>query len=510
MVPKLPIISTSLGELLPEHNLPEQFAGLNITGLTIDSREVKPGYLFIAVQGLQVHGKAFIDQAVANGAVAVLIDEETFDKNVSIPIIFIEGLENKLSQIAGSFFSHPSKAMAVVGITGTNGKTTCSHLLGQALSTFKKKVGVLGTLGFGLVDSSEEPLIDTGMTTPDAIQTQKILAEFCIQDCETIVMEVSSHALEQGRVSDVAIDTAVFTNLTHDHLDYHGSMDAYGQAKQKLFAMPTIKSAIVNQDDDFSKVIVPTLSESCRLLTYSVDSQKSNFKKSQNHFNLHSIQFAGSGMNAKLMTPDGEFEFASQLIGRFNLSNLLAVVAVLYEQGEPLKDIVAVLPYLKPVPGRMELIPNTLGVQVVIDFAHTPDALQNTLKTLSSDLQGSLWCIFGCGGDRDRQKRPEMARVAEKFADHVVVTSDNPRTESPIQIFADIEKGFVHPREVIVDRSTAIEYAITEAQAGDTILIAGKGHEDYQLIGDKKFPFSDQQQARLCLRQREQRESNNA
>ncbi len=493
----------------------QKAAGIVVKDLTIDSREIKSGSVFVAMQGLHAHGKDFIDQAVLNGACAILVDagDELISTSVDIavPVIGVPQLEQALSNIAGRFYHCPSRNLPVIGITGTNGKTTCSQLLAQALACLHQPCGVMGTLGCGVIkesqlqadDNLQDLLIATGMTTTDAITTQKICSQLVGQGAKALAMEVSSHGLIQHRVRGIDINTAVFTNLTHDHLDYHGTMAAYGQAKATLFAMPSVSMAVINEDDEFSKVLVENLRADIKLATYSLKQLDSLFDKSMAHFSFKSIEMGEQGLSALLKTPDGEYPITTKMVGQFNLSNLLSIITTLYINDYSMERIVPLIPLLKPVPGRMELIANQLDIQVVVDYAHTPDALRNALSALLPHTQGKLWCVFGCGGDRDRDKRPEMAAIAEKLADEIVVTSDNPRNESSVQIFADIEQGFQEPREVVADRASAIDFAINNARAGDVILIAGKGHEDYQIIGNQRFPFSDQQHARFSLRQRE-------
>jgi len=523
----------TLAQLFPAVSLDETIRYKPVAGITIDSREVENNFLFVAVKGLQFHGKDFAAQAIANGAVAILIDsEESFSlrstiTQMPVPIIALQNMEEKLSRIAGDFYGQPSYTVPVIGITGTNGKTTCSQLLAQSFALMDVPCGVMGTLGYGLISKKllesdndlQGVLTETGMTTTDPVRTQNICAILSERGANVIAMEVSSHGLSQFRVADIFIRTAVFTNLTHDHLDYHGSMAEYGAAKAMLFAMPSVTSAVINLDDSFSVTLIQQLRPDIQLVTYSLESGDGSLEGSDGgvtqvtcaesipssaHFSVKSIVASDQGTEAILLSPQGEYAIKTALVGQFNISNLLAIIASLYVNRYSLDSIVASLPLLKPVPGRMEVIPNKLGIQVVIDYAHTPDALKNTLLALKPHLVGKLWCVFGCGGDRDREKRPEMAAIAEALADQVVLTSDNPRTESSVQIFADIEAGFSTPRDVIVDRAGAIEFAVSHAERGDILLIAGKGHENYQIIGERSFPFSDHNEARLSLRRREQ------
>jgi UDP-N-acetylmuramoyl-L-alanyl-D-glutamate--2,6-diaminopimelate ligase len=378
------------------------------------------------------------------------------------------------------------------------------------LSLLGKSCGVIGTMGFGLLKNTEPKPNDivevnkikftsTGMTTADAIQMQEISSQLLSQGAEVVAMEVSSHGLVQHRVEALDINTAIFTNLSHDHLDYHKTMAAYGQAKLKLFTMPSIQSVVINSDDLFAEKILNALSKDVSAVTYGMHLE-SNY---ENYFAFTDVCPDKQGMKATLHSPEGEFLVQTQLIGHFNLHNLLAVIAVLWVNGYDLESVIKHIPFLKPVAGRMELLPTVLKFQVVVDYAHTPDALKQALLALKPFVTGRLWCVFGCGGDRDKEKRPEMAKVAEALADNIIVTNDNPRNEVPENIFSDIRRGFSRAHQEIPDRADAIAFAIQQAAEGDVILIAGKGHEDYQLIGGERFSFSDQKQARLVLREKE-------
>lgn len=500
-------IACPLNSLLDGFCVKEQADDITVSGLSIDSREISDGYLFIAVQGVTQHGKYYIPQAIKQGACAILIDtiEESID--CAVPVIAIDNLQSVLSEVADRFYQHPSSNVPVYGITGTNGKTTCSHLLAQCLAIYENKCGVMGTLGYGVITAAsgnDEPLIATGMTTADPISTQKMCADLLADDAQAIVMEVSSHGLAQNRVESVDINTAVFTNLTHDHLDYHGTMQAYGQAKAQLFEMSSVANAVINQDDEFSEQLIEKLNKGAHLITYSLSNTISGYAQSSAHFSFEEPIFSSTGVSSILNTPKGKFSITTQLVGAFNLSNLLAVISALYANNYSVETIVASLSRLKPVPGRMELISNTLGFQIVVDFAHTPDALKSALEALAHHQHNKIWCVFGCGGDRDSDKRPKMAAIAEMLADHVVVTNDNPRTESPENIFADIKQGFSCEHTIIENRADAIAYVIESASKNDIVLIAGKGHENYQILGSEKIQFSDQQHVRLNLRKREQ------
>ena len=504
--PSLPI-NLSLQQLVPEKMLPDSLIDALVLGLCLDSRMVKPGYVFIAVPGLVQDGRDYIASALETGAVAVLAEADGLTEKVDERVVLIRGLNKQLSEIAGHFFAEPSDQLVLVGVTGTNGKTTCSQLLAQLFSLIDGPAGVMGTLGCGVVVGGKSSLQDTGMTTPDAITTQAVLADYVDSKVGRAVMEVSSHSLDQFRVQALAFHTAVFTNLSRDHLDYHGDLVKYAGAKMQLFTMPGLMNAVINIDDPVGAEIAMRLPPSVNLCSYSL-------------LNLNACIYAedvvlsASGLRAYIRTPWGSGVLKSHLLGRFNLQNLLAVVGAGCLQGLSLDAVLNVIPQLQAVPGRMELLSPDVssqsadlqcaGPQVVVDFAHTPAALESVLMTLREHCEGQLWCVFGCGGDRDRGKRSQMGSIASRLADRIVVTSDNPRSEDPGAIIADIRGGMEEAgeTEVIVGRDEAIRFAIQAAADNDIVLVAGKGHESYQLIGAQKFPFSDQAQVRLALRQR--------
>ena len=522
---QLPVMP-SLQQLLPEVALPDSLATALVGGLCLDSRSVKPGDVFVAVPGLDHDGRDYISQALKAGAVAVLAEKNDFgSKGFSSSgsrVVLISELNQQLSEIAGRFYSDPSDQLVLTGITGTNGKTTCSLLLAQLFSLIKESkerpVGVIGTLGCGEVVNGLPDFQETGMTTPDAITTQSIFSDYVAQNIDRVVMEVSSHSLVQHRVQALAFNTAVFTNLSRDHLDYHGDLVSYASAKMQLFAMSGLEHAVINVDDPVGAEIASQLSPTIEFIGYSLTSPNASVY-------AENIALSPQGIAAYVHTPWGKGELNSQLVGRFNLQNLLAVISVACLQGMSFSSVLAVLPRLQPVSGRMELISVESSAdasvdvsiegtdkkgapQVIVDYAHTPDALKNTLETLREHCDGKLWCVFGCGGDRDQGKRPLMGEVASKLADHVVMTSDNPRSEDPDAIIKDICGGLIADElvdgrvDVVSDREQAIHAAIQSANQGDIVLIAGKGHESYQLVGAQRLPFSDQAQARLALRQR--------
>lgn len=471
----------------------DAFARTMITGLQLDSRKVRPGDLFLALPGEKYDGRQFIKQAVANGASAVIAEAPAANivENSKIPFIELPQLQQRAGELASRFYGDPSRAMHVVGITGTNGKTTTSRVIAQLVRALGKPCGVIGTLGATLAD-------DIGAadnTTPDAVSLQRQLAQWLAQHVVIVSMEVSSHALQQGRVNGVEFATAIYTNLSHDHLDYHGSMDAYGQAKLRLFAQRGLRHAIVNVDDPFSDQVLAAVPSGVNVVTYSAMGAAADVR-------IENTQFHTGGVRGQLRSPWGVANFSSPLPGDFNLANMAAAVAALALAGEDLLAVLDAVAALQPVPGRMQVIPNTLGLQVIVDYAHTPHALEQVLKALRPHVSGELVTVFGCGGDRDRQKRPAMARVACALSDRVVVTSDNPRTEDPQAIMREIEAGCSGNYALVADRAQAINIAVAGAASGDCVVIAGKGHENYQLVGDARLPFSDAAQAHAALARR--------
>jgi UDP-N-acetylmuramoyl-L-alanyl-D-glutamate--2,6-diaminopimelate ligase len=402
-------------------------------------------------------------------------------------MFFVPGLRGKLGTLADRFYGSPSRQLIVVGVTGTNGKTTCTQLLAQALDSPRRRAAVIGTLGFGYPGVLNASL----HTTPDAVTLQRLFAEFRDAGAAYVSMEVSSHALDQGRVDGVAFDVAVFTNLTHDHLDYHGDMQAYGAAKAGLFETPDLKHAVVNAEDAFGRELIARLEGRVPVLSYGLSSGA---------VRAEAITLTHEGMRVRAVTPRGRIEIESSLFGRFNGANLLAVLGTLIVLGFDLPDAAARLRHARPAPGRVERFGHRPGTPlVVVDYAHTPDALEHVLRALREHRPERLWCVFGCGGDRDRGKRPRMGRIAESLADVVILTDDNPRHEAPEAIIEEIRAGMQTTPRVMRDRKTAIAMAIAEAGADDIVLVAGKGHEDYQQLGDTRIPYSDRQVVRELL-----------
>lgn len=493
-----------LSDLLADKWVPSSVGDTVVSGLCLDHRKLSAGDLFFALRGLRSDGAAFIGDAVDAGAVAVLKNQENADETITwykhVPVIPYSRLQRDVSVIAGRFYHQPSSAMHVIGITGTNGKTTCAQLLAQLFSRLGEKSGTMGTLGYGIADRDHrlESFTETGMTTADPVTIQSILADMSAANVETLTMEVSSHSLSQYRVSGVSFNTAVFTNLSHDHLDYHGTMSAYGEAKRRLFHVNGLTRAVINRDDNFGDQLIDEISQTVPTTTYSTHNPRADMR-------AENIEFQSDGMGVTIDSVWGKVRVHTQMIGHFNVSNLLAVIATACARGFALEEVAEQVAALKPAAGRMELIPNDQGVQVVVDYAHTPDGLEKALDSLKQHTPGKLICVFGCGGDRDKAKRPVMAEIAEHHADRVIVTSDNPRFEPMVDILSDIRQGFRQPSgiEFVDDRAFAIEQAIHQAQPGDCVLIAGKGHEDYQLVGENRLPFSDINHARLALRNRD-------
>lgn len=480
----------TLAELLPWPDAP----AVTVTGVSCDSRTVRPGDLFLACRGREHDGRAFIPAAVRAGAVAVVADRgvAAADRPSGVPLLEVDALAGQLGPIASRFFDDPSSALAVVGVTGTNGKTTVSQLVGQLLRALDRPCGVIGTLGASLGGDRAGDAAATH-TTPDAVSLQAQLAAWRDQGVGHAALEVSSHALDQGRVNGLRVTTAIFTNLSRDHLDYHGTMRAYGEAKLRLFRQPGLAHAVINLDDPFGPRVRGALAAGVTALTFSTRPGRGA------DVTVEGATLDAAGVGGTLVTPWGRGSFRAPLVGDYNLSNVVATAAAVLTLGAELAPVLAALASLRPVAGRLEAVPNDRGLQVVVDYAHTPDALEQVLLTLKGQTAGRLLVVFGCGGDRDPGKRAPMGAVACAFADAVFVTSDNPRTEDPQHILEDIAAGCSGDYQLEVDRATAIAAAVEAARPGDCVLIAGKGHEDYQVIGRERLPFSDFDAARRAL-----------
>lgn len=475
----------------PEHpNLDKQ-----VKGITTNSHASTQGDIFIGMPGTRVDGGEFWQSALREGAIAAIISLEAFNKITPTSedcVIVCDDIVSFCADIASKFYGYPTQKLNMVGVTGTNGKTTTTHLIEFFLHQAQKKTALFGTLyarwqGYQKIATH---------TTPFAIDLQAQLAEAVEAGNNYAVMEVSSHALAQKRIKCCNFDVAVFTNLTQDHLDYHKDMDDYFSAKALLFSPEYLHGkAIINYDDFYGQKLINTLNAG-QIWTYSVNNHQADLYTSK-------LSYQATGVNGLLHTPQGNIEFSSPLVGQFNLSNLLASVGAVLQLGISLDVVAQSLPQFNGVPGRMERV--TIGdsqdINVIVDYAHTPDSLENLLKAARPFIAGKMICVFGCGGDRDRTKRPIMGKIAASLADLVVVTSDNPRTENPDQILKDILQGIPDHIEPIVegDRASAIEIAIEMAKSGDGVLIAGKGHEDYQILGTEKIHFDDREEARKVL-----------
>ncbi len=451
-----------------------------ILGLTMDSRKVEKNHAFFACAGSQMDGRDFIEQAIEKGASAVFYEcKDGFEsEKLSVPSFGVSDLASKVGFAAAAFYQNPSEDLQVFGVTGTNGKTTCCYLLVQALTELGLNAAMIGTIGVGQLDALDQ----SGLTTPDAIFVQESLANFRDLGITQVCMEVSSHALDQGRVNGVHFFAVMFTNLSRDHLDYHGDMKSYGEAKQRLFTEFASQLAIVNADDDLGRTLVDV---SCS--EFIVQYGKSG------DVSLVDCQFDDSGILGVVEGNGVEFEIQTPLIGKVNLPNIELLIATLLALSTDVETIQGVLSCLKPAPGRMERFEPKPSVAVVVDYAHTPDALRKALESVRSHVSNRLWCVFGCGGDRDVGKRPMMGVIANELADVVIITNDNPRSESPQKIADDILGPIKGGNEVrvVLDRAEAISQAINDAQAGDVILLAGKGHEATQTIGKEVLSFSD-------------------
>ena len=466
---------------------------VTIHGLKTDSRKVQSGDAFIALAGARTPAEHYMDQAISAGATAILLESEQerqcHERHGAL-IVPVVGLRARLGRIADRFFEHPSRHLRVIGVTGTNGKTSVTQYISQLLRETGTPCGLLGTLGYGMPGSIESAT----HTTPDVVQVNRVLNRIRNEGGRAAVMEVSSHALDQGRVDNLTMTGAVFTNLTRDHLDYHGSMEAYGEAKARLFLREELHFSVINFDDPFGRQLYGQLEGQCDRVRYSLH-------EAQTELWLKEFTPTASGFRARVDGQWGEFDLAVPLLGSFNASNVLAALATVLTLGVPVERAVSIVRELSPPPGRLERFTGSTGKHVVVDYAHTPDALANALEALRPHTRGRLICVFGCGGDRDPGKRPEMAKEAEKRADYVIVTDDNPRTEDADAIRRDILAACPDAKD-IGDRRAAIAEAMRALGPGDVLVIAGKGHEDYQIIGTVKHHFDDREQAAAALADR--------
>lgn len=486
----LPSLSTLLAGLATVSPADER----PVTGLASDSRCVQPGELFIALRGIRQHGLCFVAAAERAGAVAVVWEPPCTEiPDSRLPLLAVPDLSRKLGIIAARFYNQPGQRMTLIGITGTDGKTSTCHYLAQALTQPDQSCGVLGTLGYGV----QGQLMPTQLTTPDALTLWQWLAGLRDRGVQHAVMEVSSHALAQGRADGLAFSVAVLTNLGRDHLDYHIDPLAYAAAKQRLFTDLQPRQAVVNLDDHFGRELAERLGQRC--VGYS---QAAALPRLSDRWVWgRELQFLPDGLRLHIRSTEGEGELHSSLLGRFNASNLLAALATLIALDWPLDYALARLAHVQAPPGRMQRLGGNGRPLAVIDYAHTPQALEQVLMALRDHGHHFIHCVFGCGGDRDPGKRPLMGLIAERWADQITVTDDNPRRENASAITQQIITAMGgNKHRVINDRAQAIHSALRQARADDTVLIAGKGHEDYQIIGDQRLEFSDYQVAAAALR----------
>ncbi|WP_439105695.1 UDP-N-acetylmuramoyl-L-alanyl-D-glutamate--2,6-diaminopimelate ligase [Congregibacter sp.] len=468
---ELPVLLEGMAADVPE---------ISVGELRLDSRQLERGDLFIALRGVAQDGREYLEQAAASGAVAALVEDALLESATPLPAIVVPRLRYRLCEIAGRYYRDPSRTMHVTAVTGTNGKTTVSQLFAQLLRSAGYECGVIGTLGSSLDGDVHEAL----HTTPDSISLQQILAGWAGQAVPFVSMEVSSHALDQGRLNTLDVDSAIFTNLSRDHLDYHGDMQSYGESKAKLFAFDSLRSAILNGDDPYTDTLVQQISSDVSVLRYGMVDAAADVR-------LRNLRLSSDGLQMRLESPWGNASLRCPLLGRFNAMNLLAALTAALQAGVPFNAVITAVESLQSIAGRMEPLRSAGGPLVVVDYAHTPDALAQVLTALREQCPGSLIAVFGCGGDRDKGKRPLMAEAVSAAADRAVITSDNPRGEDPLAIIADIEAAMTGDYTLCEDRAEAIRSAIDSAGPDDCVLIAGKGHEDYQIVGDERFSFSD-------------------
>lgn len=487
--------------LNPGMTLAELLAGVDglpdvaVHGIASDSRRVEPGFLFLATPGASSHGLAFAEQAIERGAAAIAYDPAGAPETVTglaVPVIPVPGLADRLGEIANRFYAEPSAALDVFGITGTNGKTTVAWLLARCARALGTRCGYIGTLGAGIDSITTEH----GLTTPGTVELHSMLADFRDDGASAAAVEVSSHALDQKRVAGVQFRAALFTNLSRDHLDYHGSMQAYFEAKAELFLEHAPKTKIINVDSEYGN----ELANRCGDDVITVSTRFDRVANGRPYVFVRSVVATDSGSTVRVDSAWGSAEFTLSMPGDFNVANAVLVMATLLNEGVALDAVARALSAAGAPPGRLDRVPGG-GPRVYVDFAHTPEALEFVLKALRPHVRGRLTVVFGAGGDRDPGKRPVMGRVAERLADRVVLTSDNPRSEEPLEIIEAIRAGMLKPEGVVVieDRAAAIAWAIADAAPGDTVLVAGKGHEAFQDIGGEKRPFADTAVAAACL-----------
>ena len=473
---------------------------IRIDGLVLDSRQVTPRQAFVALQGHALDGREFIPQAISLGAKVILTQTDDSEAHGAMEmragsvIVHLFDLPAMLSSLAAAFYDYPATKLHSVAVTGTNGKTSVVQLVSQIKSLLGMRCAAIGTLGSGVYEGDSTQWVPSpgDNTTPDAITMQALLADFVLHEVRQVAFEASSHAIVQGRLRQVKADIAVFTNLSRDHLDYHHSMENYAAAKRGLLAQPGLRTLVLNADDSESQQWIEHAPDTVEVVVTSMD-PKPHALPDYRHCLATNVQYHQAGVQFRLQASWGTNVVNVPLLGQFNVRNVLSAVAVALVQGERFDDITRILPMLVPVAGRMEVFAFSQHANVVVDYAHTPDALDKVLQSARAHTDGAVWCVFGCGGDRDKGKRPLMAAVAERGADSVVLTNDNSRSEAPEAIANDIQAGFSDPQKVayIDDRETAIRHCLMQAAPQDLIVVAGKGHEQYQIIGKSKTTYDE-------------------
>ena len=460
-------------------------AEFEIEGIEFDSRNIKDSYVFVAMTGSLVDGHNYIDTAIEKGAKMIIVEKKDIKLEEDITYVYVENIRKNLGIIASNYYNWPQNKIKIIGVTGTNGKTTSTYILENILENTSR----IGTTGHRILDVNKE----TTNTTPESIDLIKLLDESVKKGVEYFIMEVSSHALEIGRVEMLQFDSVIYTNLTQDHLDFHETMENYFQAKNKIFSKlrDDSSSAIVNADDFYGiRILQENKSRKNNFMSYSITDKASDIYGEV-------LEYNNFGMKIKIVYENKEYTFNSKLVGNYNLSNILSCVGVLVKLGIEMNDIIEKIQKIESVPGRFQLIENDKRIRVVVDFAHTEDGLINVLQTLKEMTKNKVITIFGAGGDRDKAKRKKMGIAATKYSDYIIITSDNPRNENPIDIINEIESGLKEvnfPKEkyeTIVDREQAIARGIELSRENDSLLIAGKGHEKYQIIGNEKLHFDD-------------------
>lgn len=494
-----------LSDLLDQAELGPAVANTPVTGIKLDSRRIQPGDVFVALQGEIQHGLEFLDKALVQGAVAVIYDvadSEDYTEQLSrasnrLVCVPVKNLSHKLGEIANRFYDAPSKHMFVVGVTGTDGKTSSTHFIQQLLGDSNNPCGVIGTLGYGA-----EQLMPAEGTTPDVFSLHAMFADMKTVGIQQVAMEVSSHGIAQERIQDVDFDIAVLTNVGRDHLDYHQTLEQYRAVKKSFLADPAHQVLVLNLDDELGMELAEETRSSRKIYAYSLTDRELS---GVNLIRAADIRQTSDGLTVTIEYYQHRAELQLPLFGLFNVANVLLGVSVLLAHGINFDDTIGRLRKIHYVPGRMQRLEATGEVSVIIDYAHTPQALAHSLGSLRHHFKGKLICVFGCGGNRDQGKRPLMAANAEQFSDFVIVTSDNPRNEDPELILREIESGFTNELShiTVADRKLAIHQALELAKPGDVVLIAGKGHENYQIVGDKKLPFDDSQVVREFLGSRQ-------